>query len=125
MKENIFLLISSIILCSFSSIGQEKVNLGPQPTSEKTIYKGVTDLSCKLEINFGSYGSGIDSKAMEKINALITLNNLKFSSTNIGREGETRICLPLSELKSKKKNKFIVQLKKIVKDGQLVSLSIQ
>ncbi|MBL7932368.1 MAG: hypothetical protein JNL60_10720 [Bacteroidia bacterium] len=97
----------------------------PQPTSDPTVYKGVTDANCAMEVSFGSYGSGIDSKAYEKVIAAIESNKLASTSKNIGREGETRICLPLTELKGEKKTQFIDQLKKIAKEGQLVSVSIR
>lgn len=97
----------------------------PQATSDPTVYKGVTDGNCAVEMSFGSYGSGIDSKAYEKVRAAIESNKLASTSKNIGREGETRICLPLTELKGDKKTQFIDQLKKIAKEGQLVSVSIR
>ncbi|MDP1803118.1 MAG: hypothetical protein Q8L81_17285 [Bacteroidota bacterium] len=95
------------------------------PTSDPTVYKGVTDQSCAVEVSFGSPGSGIDGAAFDKVTALIKSKNLKSTSKNIGREGETRICLPLSELKENEKKDFIEQLKKIAKDGQYVSVSIR
>ena len=104
---------------------QQKVNQGPQPTKDKTVYKGVTDLTCALEINFGSYGAGIDGKAFDKVMNVIESNKLTSTSKNIGREGETRICLLLNELKGSKRKNIINQLKKIAKEGALVSLSIQ
>ncbi len=95
------------------------------PTSDPTVYKGVTDQSCAVEVSFGSPGSGIDGPAFDKVTELIKSKNLKSASKNIGREGETRICLPLTELKEKEKKDFIEQLKKIAAAGQLVSVSIR
>jgi hypothetical protein len=124
--KSTFSLLSGILLFSMISCkAQQKTNQGPQPTKDNTVYKGVTDNSCAVEVNFGSYSAGIDGKAFEKVTALIESNKLKSTSKNVGREGETRICLPLTELKGKKKTNFINQLKKIAKEGQLVSVSIQ
>jgi hypothetical protein len=126
---NTFNMKKSIIFCSFlfglGTIQAQDNSSGPQATKEPTVYKGVTDQACALEVNFGSYSAGIDGPAMDKVMALITKNNLAHSAKNIGREGETRICLPLTELKGRKRSRFISQLKKIAKEGQLVSVSIR
>ena len=100
-------------------------NQDPQPTKEPTVYKGTSDPACAVEVSFGSYGAGIDGKALDKVMAAIEKRKLKHSSKNVGREGETRICLPLKELKGKKKTAFINELKQIAKEGQLVSVSIK
>ncbi len=98
---------------------------GPKATSEPTVYKGVTDKACAVEVAFGSYGAGIDGKAFEKVQAVIAKYKVAGTSKAIGREGEQRICLPLTELKARKKKAFINELKKIAKEGQLVSVSIR
>lgn len=103
----------------------QAVNKGPQPTKDTIVYKGVTDLACAVEISFGSYSAGIDGKAFDKIKNLIESKKLKHTSKVIGREGETRICLPLTELSSSGKKKFIEQLKKIARTGYLTSISIR
>lgn len=97
----------------------------PKVTKEPTVYKGVTDQACAVEVAFGSYGSGIDAPSFDKVMTLIKEKNLAYTSKNIGREGEQRICLPLNELKRKAKMRFISQLKKIAKEGKLVSVSIR
>ena len=122
MKNTI--LIFTFFLC-FINLKAQESNPGPQVTKEPTVYKGVTDLSCAVEVNFGSYAAGIDGKAMEKVMNLINSNKLASTSKNVGREGETRICLPLTEIKGMKKSRFIKQLKKIAKQGELVSVSIR
>lgn len=106
------------------SCGAQKNN-GPQPTSDPTVYRGVTDNACAVEIAFGSYGSGIDGKAWEKVMAVIDAYKQPYTSKAIGREGENRICLPLEELKGKKRKALINELKKIAKAGELVSVSIR
>jgi hypothetical protein len=112
------------ILCL---VGIQKISAQNEPkvTKEPTVYKGVTDNACAVEMAFGSYGAGIDAPSFEKVMALINSNKLAHTSKNIGREGEQRICLPLTELKRKAKSKLITQLKKIAKEGQLVSISIR
>ena len=111
-----------VLLSCKAQVGNPK---DPQPTKEAWGYKGGTDQTCAVEVSFGSYGSGIDGTTFTKVTELIEKNKLKYTSKNIGREGETRLCLPLKELKGKKKTQFINQLKSIVKEGQLTSLSIR
>jgi len=120
--------MGSLLFLSFASCkSKEKPSSSSQPvaTSDPTVYKGVTNDSCAVEVAFGSYGSGIDGKALEAVMAKIDEKKLKYTSKNIGREGERRICLPLTELKSKEKTDFVDQLKKIASGGQLVSVSIR
>jgi hypothetical protein len=62
---------------------------------------------------------------MNKVMASIEANKLSYTAKNIGREGETRICIPLFELKGRKKTSFINGMKKIAKEGQMVSVSIR
>jgi len=122
-----FISFTAALVCLFIvSCKSQVINAtGPQPTKEPTVYKGVTDNTCAVEMAFGSYGSGIDGAAFEKVTKLIEEWKLKSTAKTIGREGETRICLPLTELKGKKKTELINQLKKIAKEGQLVSVSIR
>lgn len=121
--------MGSLLFLSFASCkSKEKPTSSssqPVATSDPTVYKGVTNDSCAVEVAFGSYGSGIDGKALEAVMAKIDEKKLKYTSKNIGREGERRICLPLTELKSKEKTDFVDQLKKIASGGQLVSVSIR
>jgi|GEM_PF-800509 len=127
MKNTLFLMGSLLFLSFASCKSKEKPSSSSQPvaTSDPTVYKGVTNDSCAVEVAFGSYGSGIDGKALEAVMAKIDEKKLKYTSKNIGREGERRICLPLTELKSKEKTDFVDQLKKIASGGQLVSVSIR
>jgi hypothetical protein len=104
---------------------KETVNNGPQPTNDPAVYKGVTNDSCAVEMAFGSPGSGIDGKAFNKTMEVIKSRNLGHTSKSIGREGETRICLPLTELKGKEKDLVVNELKEIARGGQLVSISIR
>lgn len=98
---------------------------GPVATQEPHVYKGVRNDSCAVEVAFGSYGSGIDGKALEQVLAKIDAKKLSYTSKPAGREGERRLCLPLTELKKKEKEEFIEQLKKIAATGELVSVSIR
>jgi hypothetical protein len=121
MKKSTFFFSLLFLAFAYNFSAQE----GPQVTKEPTVYKGVTDNACAVEVAFGSYAAGIDATSFDKVNDLIKKYNLNSSTKNIGREGEQRICLPLKELKRKAKTKFIEQLKKIAKEGQLVSVSIR
>ncbi|MEO6302776.1 MAG: hypothetical protein ABIP51_06360 [Bacteroidia bacterium] len=102
-----------------TSTSSENVSVQP------TVYEGVTDQSCAVEVSFGSPGSGIDGPAFDKVLALIDSKKVAYTSKTIGREGERRLCMPLTELKENDKKDFINQLKKIAKEGQYVSLSIR
>ena len=106
MRRGFIYLTSILIAGVFSCKSQVKTQQGPQPTKDPTIYKGVTDQSCAVEVSFGSYSAGIDGKTLDKIVALISENKLKYTAKNIGREGETRLCLPLTGFKGKKKDKL-------------------
>jgi hypothetical protein len=125
MKHTFILLTSLLLFTAGACKAQQKNNSEPVATTEPTVYKGVTDKACAVEISFGSSGGGIDGKVLDEVTKLIESKKLKSTSKSVGREGETRICLPLTELKGKEKTKFIAQLKKIVKGGQLTSVSIR
>jgi hypothetical protein len=118
------ILICFLLMFSRISIAQSE-QPGPKPTKDPTVYKGVTDKSCAVEMAFGSYGSGIDGSALDKLHNLIDSRKIKYTTKSIGREGEVRFCMPLTELKGKKRTLFIKELKKIAKEGQLVSVSIR
>jgi hypothetical protein len=123
----IVLSFTAFLACKAQQKPQETVQAptGPKKTDEPSVYKGVTDQNCAAEMAFGSYGAGIDSEAFEKTMNMIGKFSVQYTSKNIGREGETRICLPLTELGNKNKEAFIDSLKKIAKGGQLVSVSIR
>jgi hypothetical protein len=125
MRTLTALLVAGTIVTVSCKSQQKQQDTQPQPTSDPTVYKGVTDSNCAVEVAFGSYGSGIDGKAADKVQGVIDNYKVKFTTKNIGREGEFRYCLPLNELKGKKKSTFISELKKIAKEGQLVSVSIR
>ena len=124
-----FLLVSSgaLFLSLAACRSKAKAASASQPTAttQPTVYKGVTNDSCAVEMAFGSYGAGIDGKSYNAVVAKLAEKNLKYSTKAIGREGEVRFCLPLTEIKGKEKTEFIEQLKKIAASGQLVSISIR
>jgi hypothetical protein len=123
--QRLMMYCAGLLLMGSVSCRSQVKNTGSQKTQEQTVYKGVTDPNCAVEVSFGSYGSGIDGKALDKVMAAIEKRRLQHTAKNVGREGETRICLPLSEIKGRKKTAFIDTLKKIAKEGQLVSVSIR
>ena len=108
------------MLGCFLIMGVSSNNVKAQAAAPK---KEAKALVCKVKISFGSPGTGIDGKVYDQIKALIAEKKLKHSEKRMGREGETEICLPLTELKKTKKADFIEQLKKIASSGQLVSVS--
>ena len=118
-------MIGLLYMVSCKSQQTKTTSAGPMDTKEPTVYKGVTNDSCAVEVNFGSYGSGIDGDALDKVIKAIDTRKFKSTAKPIGREGERRICLPLTELKEKEKTAFIEELKKIAKEAQLVSVSIR
>jgi hypothetical protein len=91
----------------------------------QTVYKGVSDQACAVEMAFGSYGAGIDRNAFEQFTKLAEVNKIEYTSKSIGREGETRICMPMTGWSATKKKKIIKKLKAIADKGQLVSVSIR
>jgi hypothetical protein len=123
MMKRLFFVSAIFALCAVSCKSQQ--GEGPKPTKDPVVYKGVTDPSCAVEVAFGSYGSGIDGAAAKKVQALVDSLGLKHSTKAIGREGEFRYCLPLEELKGRRRKQFISDLKNIAKGGQLVSVSIR
>ncbi|MDO9000935.1 MAG: hypothetical protein Q7W45_14295 [Bacteroidota bacterium] len=100
-------------------------NVTETSTVQPIVYNEVSDKACAAEVSFGSFGAGIDGPAYDKVMTAIKDKKVKYTSKNIGREGETRICLPLTELKENEKKDFIEQLKKIAASGQLVSVSVR
>jgi hypothetical protein len=120
-------LTTGVFLAAVMVLGNMTLNAqeGPKQTSEPSVYKGVTDATCAVEVAFGSYGAGIDGAALEKVQAAIAKHKFESTTKPIGREGEIRICLPLKGVSKRKKSAFINELKKIAKEGQLVSVSIR
>jgi hypothetical protein len=127
MKKIPSLVFCILFIASVSCKTKAKTNNSTENTTQTqpTVYKGVTNDSCAVEMAFGSYGAGIDGAALDAVVKKIEAKKLKYSAKNIGREGETRLCLPLTEIKGKEKKEFIDQLKKIASEGQLVSVSIR
>ncbi len=116
--------IGLILFFVVSGINAQQVSQR-QPTKDTVVFKGVSDAACAMEIDFGSYGACIDWKAYDEVMNLIGRKKLSHSSRNMGREGEQRICLPLTELKACKRKAFVKEIKKIARRSQLVSLSIR
>src|SRR5688572_11106946 len=116
-------IIGTICIAAFAACKGQQKDTGSvhKPTDEPTVYKGVADKNCAAEMSFGSYASGIDSEAYQKTLNLVGRWLVQYTSTSLGREGETRLCFPLTELKENNKRVFIDSLKIIAKGGQLVS----
>jgi hypothetical protein len=113
MKYYTLLLFSFLM---FSATSQTKEKAGESKSKEQK--------NCKVKVNFASPGSGIDGKTYDAIIAMIKEEKLKYTTRNYGREGETELCLPLTDIKKAKKNDFIERLKKTAAAGQFVSVSV-
>jgi len=75
-----FISFTAALVCLFIvSCKSQVINAsGPQPTKEPTVYKGVTDNTCAVEMAFGSYGSGIERCCfLKKVTKLIEEWKLK------------------------------------------------
>ncbi|MBX3163044.1 MAG: hypothetical protein KF900_01070 [Bacteroidetes bacterium] len=121
------LALSGIISCKSQKNTETRSSASSQTVAEDTsfVYKGVTDQNCAAEIAFGSPGSGIDGQGYMRITKYIEEKKLASTSKPIGREGEVRICLPLTEVKGKEKETVINDLKNLVKQSQYTSISLR
>jgi hypothetical protein len=79
--------------------------------------------NCKVRVDFGSPGSGIDLKGYDNIKKLFDDKKVQYKEVPNGREGEVYFCSQLEELKSCKRKRFIKELKKTAKAGQYISVS--
>ncbi len=115
--KNTIILLSSVV---FFSIASCKTKAKTQTTDSTA--KEVTK-TCAATVIFASKGSGIDAPSYDGVKALIKSKKLKFTEKRVGKEGETELCLPLTELKGSEKTDFINQLKKFENSDKLVSVS--
>ncbi|MGZ3900566.1 MAG: hypothetical protein ACXVNM_04990 [Bacteroidia bacterium] len=118
--KNLIILLSSVLVVGLSSCkhkqkAQETPKTDPQPKTEA--------VTCEVTVSFGSMGTGIDGKKYDEIKKMIEDKKLKYTEKQQGREGERKLCLPLTELTGSDKTTFIDQLKKSASSGQLVSVS--
>ena len=85
--------------------------------------------NCILYISFISKGSGIDREAKQNVISYIENYNkvhslsITYETIRWGREGEVDFCFSLSELKKSKQNKFIQDLRELVKNKESVSIT--
>lgn len=84
----------------------------------------VSTTTCKVQINFGSRGEGINEAKYTELMELLKKEKIKFTEKSVGREGEKEICLPLNELKENEKNQMIERLKKFEDKNTFISLSV-
>lgn len=104
--------------------GMVMISVQCKSKSANTSTESIQEKPCKVVFNFGSFGSGIDSKKYDELKDLLNEKKLKYTETVKGREGEKEICIPLTELKGKDKDSFIERLKKLEDKNTLVSLSV-
>ena len=119
------LLTAIITFCCMIGSCEAQQKPAHKPTKDPVVYSGVIDPKCAVEMQFGSYSAGIDAEAYQKALHLIGRHGVVYTSTTIGREGEKRLCMPLTELSRRKKKAFIDTLKQIARKGELVSVSIR
>jgi hypothetical protein len=85
-----------------------------------------SDLVSRLSVSFISIGSGTDSEAKQKFEKFLSdyeaknKTKLTYETVKWGREGEVDYCFKLEELKAKQQEKFIKELKDVLKDSKLV-----
>lgn len=120
MKNYIILLGSVLFLGLGSCKHKQKTQETPKPVVAS---KTEVPVHCEVTISFGSAGTGIDGKRYDEIKKMIEDKKLKYTDKQQGKEGERKICLPLTELTASDKTNFIEQLKKTASSGQLVSVS--
>jgi len=115
--KNTIILLSSVL---FLSIASCKTKAKTQTTDSTANEAAKT---CAATVSFASKGTGIDAASYDSVKALINSKKLKFTEKHFGKEGETELCLPLTELKGSEKTDFINQLKKFENSDKLVSVS--
>lgn len=131
MKHTFLLFGSFALFAAISCKSQKNTETSTSTSSQAAadsipyVYKGVNDQNCAAEISFGSPGSGIDGQGYMRITKYIEEKKLASTSKSIGREGEVRICLPLTEVKGKDKEMLINELKNLVKQSQYTSISLR
>jgi hypothetical protein len=80
----------------------------------------------RFTVSFISIGSGTDKKAMQQFMDFIeqfnNKNNVKITTEKAqwGREGETDYCLKLNEIDKNQQDKFIADVKEVLKTSTLV-----
>ena len=108
-------LFTFILAIGFSAMACKSKTKNTQTTTEP---------SCKVAFMFGSRGDGINEKKLNELTTLLDSKKIKYTQKVAGREGEKQICIPLTELKGKKKTDFIEQLKTFEDKSTFISLSI-
>lgn len=118
--KNYIILLASLVIISLSACKHkqkaQQTGVKPEPKTEEV-------MKCAVTVSFGSMGTGIDGKRYDEIKKMIEDKKLKYNEKQQGREGERKLCLPLTELNANEKASFIDQLKKTASSGQLVSVS--
>jgi hypothetical protein len=115
--KNFIILLSGVLIVGLSNCKhKQKAAETPKPATTEVV-------NCEITVSFGSMGTGIDGKKYDEIKKMIEDKKLKYTEKQQGREGERKLCLPLTELNATEKASFIDQLKKTASGGQLVSVS--
>lgn len=143
MNGTLIILISALLIgsCNTSKDVQDKKNedsskldktINPpdkHPESKSPDNMSIITDSVDLVITFSSRGEGINGKAVKTLDSFISEfeseNNksIKYDLNNWGREGEKDYCIDLENLSSEKRDLFASQVKRLLEDENLVTIS--
>jgi hypothetical protein len=117
-KAKKHLLLSVVVLLSLTAL--PVVSNGQTP--------GVAPKS-RLVVSFYSICCGIDNKAQDKFDRFVSnyerahRKQLREGKVHWGREGEIDYCLPLSELSRREQQRFIANVRSLLRRSRLVHIS--
>ncbi len=81
------------------------------------------EIKVPIKVSFISYGSGIDGKALQKLDEVLKkYESLPADKTAWGREGEIDYCFKLEGVKRRKKKKFIKEIKSLMSTYEMVRI---
>jgi len=80
--------------------------------------------SCRVFVDFGSYGSGINQEKFDELITFLKEKKISYTEKTKGREGERELCISLKEYKGSDKQAMEEWLKKFEDNNTLISVSI-
>lgn len=109
MKKNLFsLIILSILFSSCSIINDFRKHETEGHKNEKR-FKVEAYETTRLSIDFISRGTGINRDAFTELELFLKISytDIVYTKQVWGREGEIRLCFPLTETSTRKQMKFV------------------
>jgi hypothetical protein len=102
---------------STKALGKENLSIVNQETKK--------DKNYPLVLSFYSIGTGVDGTHLRKFNEFLDSYQPKLNPiiTPWGREGEVDYCFSLIELSTNQRNKFVKQVRELLKDCKLVHIN--